>query len=310
MSLLREIQASLMQESPDIGSLLLKLRFLASRLGSDKLEEWVHYEMDGYPAKVALPDYRQLAVSYKGAFSGPLRGDSVPAAPIPPFLIEKYAGEDFLVYNESRGVGAVDHLIRENTSKSGTLSFEAADFILRLQGKVYPGMACHSVTGYVSIADLAGLVLSVRNRVLNLTIELEKSVPAATAIVIDQQAAQLPEEETTTVSHITHQVIYGDQNVISSSGANAQLTVHIGKRDSAALIKALTEGGIPESDAREFADILSKEQPTSKEEPLGEGGTKWFVTHIQKAAEGVWKTGVSEATKLVTKMAAQYYGLE
>ena len=81
-------------------------------------------------------------------------------------------------------------------------------------------------------------------------------------------------------------------------------------RDSAVLIKALTEGGIPESDAREFTDILSKEQPTSKEEPLGEGGTRWFVTHIKKAAEGVWKTGVSEATKLVTKMAARYYGLE
>ena len=45
MSLLREIQTSLMQENSDIGPILLKLRFLASRLGSNKLEEWVHYEM-------------------------------------------------------------------------------------------------------------------------------------------------------------------------------------------------------------------------------------------------------------------------
>ena len=309
MSLLREIQASLMQESPDIGSILLKLRFLASRLGSDELEEWVHYEIGGYPAKVTLPDYRQLAVSYKGAFFGPLRGDSVPAASIPPFLIKKCAGEAFLVCKERRGVGAVGHFIRENTGKSGTLSFGASDLIFRLQGKMYPGMECHSVTGYVSIADLAGLVLSVRNRVLNLTIELEKSVPAATAIVIDQQAAQFPEKDATTVSHITHQVIYGDQNVISSSGANAQLTVHIGQRDSAALIKALTEGGIPESDAREFADILSKEQPTSKEEPLGEGGTRWWGTYLKKAAEEGRKIAVSKLTNLVIEAATQYAGL-
>ena len=189
MSLLREIQAALMQESPDIGSLLLKLRFLASRLGSDKLEEWVHYEMDGYPVDASLPDYRKLAVDYRGVFSGPLQS-GIRDAPIPPLLIKEYVGEDFLVHEERKSVVTVDKLVQENPSKSGTLSFDAADFILRLQGKVYPGMACNSVTGRVSIADLAGLLFSVRNRVLNLTIELEKSVSAAADIVIDQQAAQ------------------------------------------------------------------------------------------------------------------------
>jgi hypothetical protein len=38
MSLLREIQESLMQEGQSIGPILLKLRFLASRLGGDPLE--------------------------------------------------------------------------------------------------------------------------------------------------------------------------------------------------------------------------------------------------------------------------------
>ena len=309
MSLLREIQASLMQGDTDIGLILLKLRFLASHLGSDKLEEWVHYEIDGYPAAASLPDYRKLAVAYRGVFSGPLQS-GMRDAPIPPLLIKEYVGEDFLVHEERKSVVTVDKLVQENTSESGTLTFDAADFILRLQGKVYRGMACNSVTGRVSIADLAGLLFSVRNRVLNLTIELEKSVPAAADIVIDQQAAQLPEKDANRVSIAVENLIYGNQNVIASRGANAHLAVNVEKQNISALINALTEGGIPESDAREFADILSKEQPTSKEEPLGEGGTKWFVTHIKKAAEGVWKTGVSEATKLVTKLAAQYYGLE
>lgn len=309
MSLLREIQASLMKEGADIGSILLKLRFLASRLGSDKLEEWVHYEMEEYPPDALLPDYRKLAVTYKGGFSGSFQS-SISGAPIPSVLIKEYVGEEFLTYQERRGVVSVDHLVRKDTSESGTVSFSAPDFILRLQGKVYPGMACNSITGVVSTADLVGLVFSVRDRVLKLTIELEKSVPVAASIVVDQKTERLPEKDTNTVSIIADQVVYGNQNVISSRGANVQSMVNIQQQDTAALIKALTEGGIPESDAQEFADILSKEQPTSKEEPLGEGGTNWLVTHIKKAAEGVWKTGVSEATKLVTKAAAQYYGLE
>ncbi len=309
MSLLREIQASLMQESPDIGSLLLKLRFLASRLGSDKLEEWVHYEMDGYPVDASLPDYRKLAVAYRGVFSGPLQS-GIPDAPIPLLLIKEYVGEDFLVYEERKSVVTVDKLVQENTSESGTLTFDASDFILRLQGKVYRGMACNSVTGRVSIADLAGLLFSVRNRVLNLTIELEKSVPAAADIVIDQQAAQLPEKDANRVSIAVENLIYGNQNVIASRGANAHLEVNVEKQNISVLINALTEGGMPESDAREFADILPKEQPTSKEEPLGKEGKRWLRKYLEKAGEAIGKTGVSEATKLVTKMAAQYYGLE
>ena len=309
MSLLREIQTSLMQENSDIGPILLKLRFLASRLGSNKLDEWVHYEMDGYPVDVALPDYRKMAVSYKGTFSGSF-GSGVQGAPIPPVLIKKYAGEAFLTFEMRQSAAAVDHLIRENTSDSGTLTFNAAALILRLQGKVYPGLACNSVIGFVSIAELAELLFSVRNRVLELTMKLEKSVPAAAAIVIDQQSAELPEKDTHAVTQVTSQVIFGDYTNISSSGANTQFVLNIGKRDAAAFIKALTEGGIPESDAKEFADIVSKENPKSKEEPLGEDGTKWWVTNLKKVAEGVWKTGVSEATKLMTEAALQFYGLK
>ena len=60
MSLLREIQASLMQQGQDIGPIVLKLRFLASRLGSGLLEEWVKHESEGYPGSVAIPDYRKI----------------------------------------------------------------------------------------------------------------------------------------------------------------------------------------------------------------------------------------------------------
>jgi hypothetical protein len=80
MSLLREIQTALMEAQP-IGPILLKLRFLASRLGSNVLEEWVKHESEGYPPEVILPSYRKAPVSYVGSFSGPL-GSGIRNAPI------------------------------------------------------------------------------------------------------------------------------------------------------------------------------------------------------------------------------------
>ncbi|MGB1836786.1 hypothetical protein, partial [Marinobacter adhaerens] len=88
MSLLHQIQESVVQEGSDLGSVLLKLRLLASRLGSEVLEEWVKHESEGYPKDAELPEYRVVGVSYRGTFSGPF-GAGIQNAQIPPYLIEK-----------------------------------------------------------------------------------------------------------------------------------------------------------------------------------------------------------------------------
>ena len=68
MTLLQEIQAALLDPKSSIGPILLKLRYIADRLGSDILEEWVKYETEGYPEGVEVPDYRQAHVTYRGTF--------------------------------------------------------------------------------------------------------------------------------------------------------------------------------------------------------------------------------------------------
>ena len=79
MSLLHQIQESVIQEGCDLGSVLLKLRLLASKLGSNVLEEWVKHESEGYPQdavavrKVDAPAADQAAINNVGAvapFSG------------------------------------------------------------------------------------------------------------------------------------------------------------------------------------------------------------------------------------------------
>lgn len=82
MGLLSDIQTALLNEQP-IGPILLKLRFLAARLGSAALQEWVKYESEGYPASVPVPEYRKFHVSYTGNFNGPF-GRVAKNIPIPP----------------------------------------------------------------------------------------------------------------------------------------------------------------------------------------------------------------------------------
>ena len=93
---LHEIQVSLLQEGSKLGPILLKLRFLAARLGSDVLEEWVKHELDGYPFDTPVPDYRVTSISYSGNFTNGywvINETDVPSA-----VIKKLANESWVNY--------------------------------------------------------------------------------------------------------------------------------------------------------------------------------------------------------------------
>ena len=139
LSLLHQIQESVVQDGSNLGSVLLKLRLLASRLGSDVLEEWVKHESEGYPKEAEVPPYRVVGVSYKGTFFGSF-GSGINNAPIPSYLIEKFAGKSWTNHEIRESIAAVDDLVK-HSSDGGSPGIDASNLILLLQGKVYPGYA-------------------------------------------------------------------------------------------------------------------------------------------------------------------------
>lgn len=223
MSLLREIQQSLMKEKSEIGPILLKLHFLASRLGSDLLEEWVKHESVGYPPDAELPEYRKLNVTYKGTFSGAF-GSGMQNAPIPSILIERFCGEGWTTYGMRQSVAAIDSLLAGDDD--GTLSLDASNLILALQGKIYPNMACNSVTGTLTKAALVELQYTVRSKILELTLQIEKTIPTAIDVTVSSKE-QLSADEQTAVSRITNQIFHGNvTNIQSTGGNNTRFNLH------------------------------------------------------------------------------------
>lgn len=307
MGLLHEIQTSVVQEGAHLGSVLLKLRLLAARLGSEPLEEWIKHESEGYPRESEIPSYRVVGVSYTGRFSGPF-GSGISNAQIPAYLVEKFAGKQWTKHEIRDGIAAIDELVR-SSAEHGTLGVEASNLILLLQGKVYADYACNGIQGTISRAALTELQYAVRSRILELTLELEKSIPAATEITFGSPESS-EKFNSDKVNQIYYQIIYGNVTTISSSGAGSQINVSIGKGDNNAFIEYLVKAGIPTGDASELADIVAAEQPSSTEEPLGAKAKIWLVKNIRKAADGTWKIGVSVATKVLTEAVLKYYGLK
>lgn len=306
MSLLSEIQSSLMEEKSEIGPILLKLRFLASRLGSDLLEEWVRHESEGYPSGIEIPEYRKISVSYTGTFNGPF-GSGVKNAPIPPYLIEKFCGESWNTYSVRQSVAAIDSLL--GGKDDSTLQINASNLILLLNGKVYEDYSCLEITGTLSKADFVELQYSVRSKILELTIEIEKAIPSAADVIVGS-GQEISKLDSNAVTQITNQVFHGNYTSISSSGANANISLSFSSGDKEGMIGELVKNGIAQEDATAFAEILENEPPSDGDEPWGPKAREWLGKNLKKAGEGAWNVGISVATKVMTEAALKYYGLK
>ena len=306
MSLLHQIQESVVQDGSSLGPILLKLRLLAARLGSNDLEEWVKHESEGYPQDAVLPDYRIVGVTYKGTFSGPF-GSGIKNAPIPPILIKTFANDSWNTQSVRESIAAVDELVKVST-KGGSLGINASNLILLLQGKIYKGYACNDISGDISVVSLSEISQAVRNRVLELTIEFEKSIPSAAHITFGTQG--MDKDNASKAQQITQQIIYGNVGNAISGGSESTINVNIQSHNKESVANYLKDSGISEEDARDFSLIVASETASSSEEPFGEGAKNWIASNIRKAADGTWKVGMAVATKVLTEAALKYYGLQ
>lgn len=303
MSTLREIQAAVLQEDPDLGTILLKLRFLASRLGSEPLEHWVKYEAEGYPRDVEVPAYRIIGVSYTGTWSGPFNS-GIRNAPIPPYLIEKHAGGLWTRYKIRESIAGV----QEMASSGQSLGIDASNLILLLQDKVYEGWACNAISGAISLIAVREIKQAVRARILELTIELEKRVPTAVEVTLQNVISKTP-ESAATVTQIFNQTVYGNVTHVTATDS-AHVTLAITAGDTVSMVTELVKAGMPDQAAKEITAIVASEKPESSGRPLGRKALGWIKKNAPKAAGGAWKVGSAVVTDLLTEAALKYYGLK
>lgn len=307
MGLLKEIQKSIVA-GDDLAPILLKLRFLAAKLGSDPLEEWVKHESEGYPNDAELPDYRKLGVSYIADFSGPF-GSAIKNAPIPSYLISKFANDSWNVFDVRQSISGIEQL-EQNNNKKSTLQIDASNLIMLLQGNVYEGYGCVAVTGRLSAASLSEIKSAVRNRILELTLKMEKTVSGVSAITMDDVESEAASSKTATVNNITNQIVYGNWTNVANSGDGATLSVIVSAQDKAAVVQALEQAGIPAADATEFAEIVASEKPEAADQPFGPKAKAWLGTNLNKAVDGTWKVGIAVASKVLSEATMQFYGLK
>ncbi len=87
MGLIADIQADAISDTASVASLLRKCKLLAHHLDSELLEDWVKWELDGYPDDVDVPDYRVMGMSFKANVHNAAWQHN--KFPVPQYVVEK-----------------------------------------------------------------------------------------------------------------------------------------------------------------------------------------------------------------------------
>ena len=224
MTLLEDLIDSASSDTAPVSTLLRKVKVIAARLRTGELEEWVEHELVGYPDHAALPEYRgPFPASAKGHFIGPFQAQ-LQYAPIAPigFPTDWREGALFTVVFhqpiiELERLGAHDEVIQaawpaDAVALTNTL-------IGRGEVRTYPDMYLQQAWREISPAQIRAIVDTVRSRILDLSLKLERIAPNA-----GQPNADPPNQQE--VKQIVTNVFGGSTNIaIHSSDFEQTITV-------------------------------------------------------------------------------------
>lgn len=305
MALIHDIQANLLDEAIGVGSILLKVKFLASKLDVEILEEWVQHETEGYPKDAPVPEYREASISYTGTFVNPAQ--KITTA-IPGYLISQYAREDWLTMQIRESVSVIDSNIK-NRKPGSHFGIDCSNLKLLLEGKVYEGMALVSLEGRVSDSAFVNIQHLVRSKTLDFVLRLEKQVPAASSIEVGQAAKPLSAEDMKEVKNLTQQIFLGNVTQITNTGAQAQVNIKVEAGNREQLLKSLTDNGIAVEDAQEVIDVAVAEGIDPEKGDVGPKVKSWIADKLSKGAAEAWGVGKNAAQQVIVSAVKQYFGL-
>jgi len=302
MSLIQDIQAAAISQTTDVPTLLRMCKLLAARISHPLLNEWADRELNGYPDIKSLPDYRVVRVDSYGEFFGGFRKAGrlqIPVSVLPEKLQELFQN----AYMNSSISGYAALLIGD---KNGRVTEQwplklAVDYASTLT----PDMQCVSAWKEIPIGAVVRLLDSVKTRILDYVIDLDREAPNAGETPIGSQPPLSPEKMT----QIFNNTINGNVGNISNSGENftQNASIQLGNWDS--LTKQLTSLGLKPADFEAMQGDLDEARGMLDESEKSSRASKWISHLTMKAIEGASGVGIEAAAAGVAKAIAAYMGL-
>jgi hypothetical protein len=282
----------------DLASLLRKCLVLAYTLNNETLKTWVERELNGYNREDELPHYRRGTGIARGLFLGPF-GGQIPNQPLAPSVMEeihRHWATDIRLTQPIVGY----HVPKD--ASSGMLPWPA-DLVVYYQEKFVEDWALNRAWMEVPAGMIAGLLDSVRTKVLTFALELKAVLPEETEEAVQNIAPSI-------VDRVVNVTIMGGNNVIGDVRQFSAPTVIAG--DVASLNAALNAAGVLDVDIQKLDAILrsdgSREVSVKTPRQPSPKALTWIRETAKKVTGGAAKAGGSLVEEVIRQAVLKYLG--
>ncbi|MCU1024082.1 hypothetical protein [Stenotrophomonas maltophilia] len=286
-------------EQCNLVNALIQTRILASQIGQDQLNEWVGWELTGYPEEAELPPYRRVKLTPKANLSNGLY--HLNNQQLPTLALSEKQRERILVSSLRQSVVAIERWTGERVHAAYPPEFAAL-----FRDVIDPTYEIVYLWGEPGVGAYDQVLVEVRSRLLGYVLDLQKTLP---------EGGDTNEPEPTSMKDkrdsMFQGAIFGHGTTIQIGNANvANVTNHVAQGDLASLVEHLRGVGVAQEDLRalEVAVELDGDEP-HRSKKLGPAVAEWVGSIIGKAASGVWDVTVSAAGALLGAALSTYYGI-
>lgn len=303
MSLLRKIQDDCASGEVELSTILRHCRILASRLGSEGLEQWLHWESDGYPDENTPPNYRRLTHvlvqgHFVGAFGAQMRNAEIPPEHIPVAIRSACTSQDF-----RQGIAVLEDTAEH---QSGTLKSLIPVSAAQIFEPVFLDMQCISAWKMIPGMTIPRILNTVRNRVLDFALNIEKEFPDA-----GEDAAKHSTSDQSRFQQIFNTTVYGGAaNIVGQASRSNIAATNVATGDWNSLRDALKALEASAADIKDLKNALDHEKKPPGRDRFGPKVAGWIGKMATKSASGTWKIASGLALNILTRLISEYYGID
>ena len=254
MSLLKDVQNAAIDASSDLGTVLRKCKFLAARLGSQELENWLLWESKGYPEDVPVPGYRVWPLQVKGHFAGAF-GSGLRNAPIPIRLLPYNVRQSYNEYECRSSIAVIESILEKDDS--GMITVTTNDLSLTLGTNVYERMNCLECWAEFGAMNLVELLNTVRNRILDFALAVWKEHPNAGETGSNARESFNSDK----ITQIFNTTVHGGTANLVGTANNSPVAFNIISNDFESVRRALQNNGVSEQDITDLERALAADKP-------------------------------------------------
>jgi hypothetical protein len=271
--------------------LLRQCVVLAYELKNEPLKAWANQELDGYRDIDKLPEYRVIYAGATGLFSAGYNFPPIERS-IPAFLLDEKHRWAATEARLSEPISSYESILQTDRTK-GTLSIPwTAEMVARYQKEFMPGHALVQAEQDVSYGAIVGLVDAVRNRVLNVALDIKSEIGEQDA---DLKKVRGSSEVAEKVNHIIVNHIYGGTVFVGDQQMVNVQNISVGNWED--LKKMLQSRGFQDAEIGELSQAIEQDGKT-----LGAKVQSW----IGRNAAKVWDHGLQLTTTVGAAVLTEY----